>query len=295
MPSLQAKAARRLVVADGRVNRRSGAIAICLVIGAVLMLYPLAWLVSSSLKPETEIFRNLGLIPSQPTVENYPKGWYRLVSPFGVYFFNSFLISALSIIGNLLSCTLTAYVFARLRFRWRNVLFALMLVGIMLPPHVTIIPQYVLFNRLHLVDSIVPLVVPKFLAVDSFFIFLTVQFIRGIPRELDEAAAMDGCGPFRIFLHVILPMCTPALVTVAIFTFVWTWNDFFSQLLYLLSDRVMTVPLALRMLSSSTGESASSWGALFAMSTLSIIPLLLIFFFFQRRLVDGIATTGLKG
>jgi multiple sugar transport system permease protein len=259
------------------------------------MLYPLFWMLSSSLKPEDEIFTNLSLVPQTVTLENYPKGWNFFNTPFVVYFINSFVIAMLAIVGNLLSCTLTAYVFARLKFRWRNVWFALMMMGLMLPHHVTIIPQYILFNNAHLVNTIAPLVLPKFLAVDSFFIFLMVQFIRGIPRELDEAAKVDGCGPFRIFLHIIVPLCTPALVTVSIFTFVWTWNDFFSQLLYLTSGDKLTVPLALRMLSSSTGESTSTWGALFAMSCLSIIPLLLIFFFFQRRLVEGIATTGLKG
>jgi multiple sugar transport system permease protein len=266
-----------------------------LIAGVVVMLYPLVWMFMSSLKPEDEIFTNLSLVPSQATLENYPKGWNFLNAPFSLYFINSFIIAALAIVGNLLSCSITAYVFARLKFRWRNVWFALMLMGLMLPQHVTIIPQYILFNNAHLVNTIVPLILPKFLAVDSFFIFLMVQFIRAIPRELDEAATMDGAGPFRVFVDVILPLCKPALITVSIFTFVWTWNDFFSQLLYLTSGEKLTVPLALRMLSSSTGESTSTWGALFAMSCLSIIPLLLIFFFFQRRLVEGIATTGLKG
>jgi multiple sugar transport system permease protein len=259
------------------------------------LLYPLFWMFSSSLKPEAEIFQNFSLIPATPTVENYPLGWTYLVHPFSVYFLNSTLLAALSIVGNLMSCSLTAYVFARLNFRGRNIWFALMLLGIMLPHHVTIIPQYIIFNRLGLIDTFVPLLLPKFLAIDSFFIFLMVQFIRAIPRELDEAAAIDGCGPFRTYFHVILPLCRPALVTVAIFTFVWTWNDFFSQLLYLTSDGKLTVPLALKMLSFSTGESTSTWGALFAMSCISIVPLLVIFFIFQKRLVEGIATTGLKG
>lgn len=263
--------------------------------GAVIMLYPLFWMLSSSLKSEDEIFTNLSLVPEALTFENYPKGWNFLNAPFLLYFVNSFVIASLAIVGNLLSCTLTAYVFARLKFRWRNVWFALMMMGLMLPHHVTLIPQYILFNNAQMVNTIAPLVLPKFLAVDSFFVFLMVQFIRGIPRELDEAARVDGCGPFRTFVHIIVPLCMPALITVSIFTFVWTWNDFFSQLIYLTSGEKLTVPLALRMLSSSTGESTSTWGALFAMSCLSIIPLLLIFFFFQRRLVEGIATTGLKG
>lgn len=278
-----------------RLTRRRLLLTVLLCLGMAATLYPLVWMVLGSFKPDSEIFSDPTLLPRDPTFDNYRDGWTHLPLPFGAYLINSFIIAVLSIVGNLISCLFAAYAFARLQFRGKPVWFALMLMGIMLPPHVTIIPQYVMFNTIGWIDTILPIVVPKFLAVDSFFIFLMVQFIRGLPRDLDEAARIDGCGPIRVFWHVILPLSRPALVTVAIFTFVWTWNDFFSQLLYLTSNEKLTAPLALRQLISSTGEGGTTWGELFAMSTLSITPLIIIFFLFQRQLVEGIATSGLKG
>jgi len=168
-----------------------------------------------------------------------------------------------------------------------------MLGTLMLPYHVTLIPQYVLFLNLGWVDTFLPLIVPKFLAVDAFFIFLLVQFFRTIPRELDEAAMLDGCGPWRIYLKIILPLSLPALATAAIFTFIFTWDDFFGPLVYLNDISSYTVQLGLRTFVDSTGM--SDWGALFAMSTLALLPILAFFLFFQRLLIEGIATTGLKG
>jgi multiple sugar transport system permease protein len=188
---------------------------------------------------------------------------------------------------------MAAYAFARLRFRFKRVWFALMLVSIMLPIHVLIIPQYTLFHTLGWIGTFLPLMTPKFLAVDGFFIFLMVQFIRSLPTELDDAARIDGCGPVQIYRRVILPLMTPALVTTAIFTFIWTWDDFFSQLVYLDDIDHYTVPMALRAFLDSSGD--SSWGAMFAMGTLALVPVLVFFLIFQRRITDGISTTGLRG
>jgi multiple sugar transport system permease protein len=162
----------------------------------------------------------------------------------------------------------------------------------MLPYHVTLIPQYVLFLNIGWVNTWLPLVVPKYLAVDAFFIFLMVQFFRGLPRELDEAAQMDGCSAWRIYWKIILPLSVPVLATAAIFSFIWTWEDFFGPLIYLGDIKSYTVQLGLRSLVDSSGS--SDWGALFAMSVLSLIPIFLIFLFFQRLLIEGIATTGMK-
>jgi multiple sugar transport system permease protein len=156
-----------------------------------------------------------------------------------------------------------------------------------------VVPQYIIFQRLGWVNTFLPLIVPKFFAVDAFFIFLMVQFIRGIPVELEQAAMVDGCNRFQIFGRIILPLLTPALVTTTIFTFIWTWNDFFSQLLYLSTQNNYTVSLGLRQFLDASGE--SSWGPMFAMTTLSLLPVFIVFLFFQKRLVEGIATTGLKG
>jgi multiple sugar transport system permease protein len=265
-----------------------------LIAGALLMLYPLLWMVSASFKPPGEIFTSLDLLPMQPTLANYAEGWTGLGQPFTGFFLNSIALCALAVIGNLSSCTLAAFAFARLRFPLRRVLFALMLMTIMLPFHATVVPQYILFKTLGWVGTFLPIVVPKFLAVDAFFVFLLVQFIRTIPRELDDAAKIDGAGPFRIFSRVVLPLTVPALATTAIFTFIWTWNDFFSQLLYLGSTvQSFTVPVALRTFIDVT--SGSAWGQLIAMSLLSLVPIFGFFLAFQRLLLEGISTTGLRG
>lgn len=263
-----------------------------MIVAGLVMIYPLLWLLVSSLRPADEIFRNPGLLPFDLDFSNYTDGWTALSRPFGNYLINSGILVLGAIIGNLFSCTLTAYAFARLEFRGKKWLFAAVLVTIMIPIHVIIVPQYIFFSQLHLVNTFVPLLLPKFLGTDSFYIFLMVQFIRAIPRELDEAARIDGAGHARIFLQVILPLMTPALAATAIFTFIGSWNDFFSALIYLTSPDVQTVPIALRSFIDTSGS--SSFGPMFAMSILSLVPVFLVFLFGQRYLVKGIATTGLK-
>jgi multiple sugar transport system permease protein len=263
-----------------------------LILLALLMLYPLLWMIAGSLRPQDEIFSAPGLFVTNPKFSNYSDGWNALSSPFGRYLFNSFAIVVGSVIGNLVSCSLAAYAFARMEFFGKRLLFAIMLVTIMLPLHVVIVPQYILFSHLGWINTILPLVVPKFLATDAFFIFLMVQFIRTVPRELDEAARIDGCGHPRIFLRIILPLMVPALATTAIFTSIWTWNDFFGQLIYLIDPGKYTVPIALASFIDSTSE--SSWSSMFAMSVVSLLPVFLGFLFGQRFLLEGIATSGGK-
>jgi len=258
----------------------------------LVMLYPLLWMVSSSLKPEELIFREPGLWPSTFTLENYREGWSALKHSFGYYLWNSAVLTGLTVVANLVACSLAAYAFARLNFPLKKLWFAVMLGSIMLPYHVTVVPQYIVFSKLDWINTIWPLIVPKFLATDAFFIFLMVQFIRTLPRELDEAAAIDGAGYWRIFLQVILPLCTPALATTGIFTFIWTWNDFFSQNLYLTNSDNLTVAVALRQFLDSSGE--SSWGPMFAMSIVSLGPIFGFFLAGQKYLIRGVATTGLK-
>ncbi len=259
---------------------------------AVIMLYPVIWMVVSSLRPNDEIFRSPGLVPDSLRVANYSDGWTALSAPFGHYMLNSAIVVLGCIIGNLVSCSMAAYAFARLEFTGKRLFFAVMLGTIMLPIHVIIVPQYIMFSQLGWVNTFLPLIVPKLLATDAFFVFLMVQFIRGIPRELDEAARIDGAGHPRIFLRVILPLMLPALATTTIFTFIWTWNDFFSQLIYLTDPEMYTVPVALRSFVDSTV--ASSWGSMFAMSVVSLLPIFLAFLIGQRYLIKGIATTGIK-
>jgi multiple sugar transport system permease protein len=261
-------------------------------VAAIVMLYPLLWMVSGSFKPDSEIFSSTSLLPHHFSLASYLRGWSGLRVTFGRFFLNSLLISVLCVIGNVVACSLTAYAFTRLRFAGRQFWFALMLGTMMMPQHAVLIPQYVLFLNLGWVDTILPLVVPKFLATDAFFIFLMVQFYRQIPRELDEAASMDGCGPWRIYFRIMVPLTGPVMATAAIFSFIWTWDDFFAPLIYLNDMKSYTVQLGLRTFVDSGGQ--SDWSALFAMSTLAVIPVFLLFLFFQRLLIEGIATTGMK-
>ncbi|MEO3751973.1 carbohydrate ABC transporter permease [Streptomyces sp. B6B3] len=263
-----------------------------LVIVSALMLYPLLWMVASSLRPNDDIFTSPGLLVDTFDLDHYPTGWNALSYPFNTYLLNSFFVVLGSVIGNLISCSMAAYAFARLRFRARRLAFLIMLVTIMLPIHVLIIPQYVMYAQIDWINTYLPLIVPKFLATDAFFIFLMVQFIRGIPRELDEAARIDGAGHARIYTQIMLPLMVPALATTAIFTFIWTWNDFFTQLIFVTKPDLYTVPVALR--SFIDAQTTSDFGAMFAMSVVSLVPVFLVFLFGQRYLLRGIATTGGK-
>jgi multiple sugar transport system permease protein len=259
-----------------------------------LMLYPVVWMVLSSLRPELEIFGDMGFIPKNWTLENYVKGWNLFGGKtFGDFFINSFIICTLAVIGNVITCSMAAYAFARLKFKLKWLWFALMLSTIMLPIHVQLIPQYIFFFTVGWVNTILPLVVPKFLATDAFFIFLMVQFMRSLPQELEHAAIIDGASYWQRYWRIILPLSMPALVTTAVFTFINTYNDFFSQLIYLTDTDSMTVPVALRLFLDPSGGT-SSFGGLFAMVLVSIGPVLGFFLASQRLLVRGIATTGFK-
>ncbi|WP_154794496.1 carbohydrate ABC transporter permease [Occultella kanbiaonis] len=264
-----------------------------LVSAAFVMVYPLLWMTATAFRPSEQALIEDSLWVPQPTVENFVQGWNAVgQSGFGVFFLNSFIVAGLAVIGNVLSCALAAYAFARLPFRGRKFWFGLMIGTIMLPIHVLLIPQYLLFNALGWVDTFLPLIVPKFLATEAFFVFLLVQFFRLIPREITEAGRIDGCGHPRIFIRLILPLSVPALTTAAAFSFIWSWNDFLHPLIYLTSQSNYTVPIALSLFVDSSGT--SNYGALFAMSLLSLLPVIGFFLAFQKLLLDGISTTGLK-
>ena len=266
-----------------------------IIVLGLAMIYPILWMIVSSFKPNNMIFSDPGLIPKAVTLENYITGWKGYAgTSFGQFFANSLLMCTGAIVGNLISCTMAAYAFGRLKFAGRGFWFAVMMVTLMLPAQVTIVPRYILFNAFGWVGTYLPIVVPKFLATDVFFVFLLVQFIRSLPKELDEAAIIDGCGKVGVFLHIIVPLATPALVTTALFTFLWTWDDFFNHLLYLTTPPIYSVSRALRTFVGDAGA-VSNWGGALAMSTLSVIPLFILFFSLQKYFVQGIATTGIKG
>ncbi len=267
---------------------------VLVIVAVLIIVYPVLWMLGTSFKPAAEVVSSSRPWPLHPTKANFPSGWSSNPGvTFGRFLMNSAVISVIAVIGNLIACSLAAYAFTRLHFRLRNFFFAMMIATILLPYHVLIIPQYVIFKDFGWINTILPLVVPKFLATDAFFIFLMVQFMRGIPRQLDEAAKLDGCGSYRIYWSIILPLTRPALITSAIFTFIWTWNDFFTQLIYLNDTTKFTVPVGLSLFVDQSG--ATSYGPMMAMSLLALLPVFLFFLAFQRFLVDGAVTSGVKG
>jgi multiple sugar transport system permease protein len=260
----------------------------------IIMIYPILWLFASSLKASDEIWTNVtSLIPTKVTLENYTNGWagFGGVS-FATFFMNSFIYAVIGTIGAVLSSAVVAYGFARIRFFGRSFWFTCMILTLMLPIQVQIIPQYIIFSWLDWINTFIPLLLPRFFG-NPFFIFLMMQFIRGIPVDLDEAAEIDGCSKVGIFFRIILPLIQPALITSAIFSFYWTWEDFLTPLIYLNDIKLFTVSVALR--SFSDPSAATDWGAVFAMSALSLVPVFIIFMIFQKYLVEGISTSGLKG
>ena len=261
----------------------------------LIMIYPLVWMVMSSFKPTSTIFQTAGsLIPETFTFENYVNGWKGFAKvTFAVFFKNSLFISAAATIGTVMSSSVAAYGFARFKFRGKKLLFSALLLSMMLPAQVLVIPQYLWYQKLGWVGSYMPLIVPYFFAIQGFFVYLMSNFISGIPRDLDEAAKIDGCSYAAVFTKIILPLIKPALVTGGIFSFMWRWDDFLSALLYVNKSARYPVSLALKLFCDP--GSSSDYGAMFAMASLSILPSVLIFIFFQRYLVEGISTSGLKG
>ncbi len=260
----------------------------------ILMIYPLLWLISGSFKTNDEIFTSFRLIPSHISFGAYVKGWIGFgQNNYNQFFLNTIKMVLPSITFTLLSSYLVAYGFARFRFPMKKLLFSLMIATLMLPKTVIIIPRYILFRDLGWLDSFTPFYVPALLATQSFFIFMLVQFLRGIPRELDESAVIDGCNSFQILYRILLPLSKPALFSAGIFDFIWHWNDFFNPLIYISS--VSKYPLSLGLRIDLDLGAAVSWDKVMAMSVVTMIPPILIFFFAQRYFVEGIATTGLKG
>lgn len=262
---------------------------------SLVMLYPVIWMFLGSFKENTEVFSLTQFFPSTWHFENYINGWNAIPQhQFGEFFVNSFLYSGLIVLGSLVSCSLAAYPFARLNFKGKNLLFAAVLATLMLPTQVLLIPRYILFTKFGWTNSPLPLVVPSYFAQVSgaFCIYMLVQFMRGIPKALEEAAVVDGCGFFRRFFQIILPNCKPALFTVGIFSFIWAWDDFLNQLIYLDSTEKFTVALALRMFNDSAAQ--INWGEMFAMAILSIAPMVIVYASAQKYFVEGISATGLK-
>jgi oligogalacturonide transport system permease protein len=259
-----------------------------------LMLYPLIWLVGASFKTNSEIFSGAGFLPESPTLEGYVRGWQTSTPyTFGRFFWNSFLIILPKVIGTAISCTMVAYAFARFDFPFKKILFGSVIAVLLLPNVVTRIPQYILFRDLGWLDSFLPLWVPSALAGDAFFVFMLVQFLRSLPTDMEEAARVDGANSLQTLVYIVVPMLAPALVSVCLFQFMWTMNDFLGPLIYISSVDKYPVSLALK-LSIDTTE-AFEWNRILAMSVLTITPALIVFFAAQRYFIEGISAGGRKG
>ena len=272
---------------------KEAAFHICCILLLIVMLYPIVWLAFSSFKNSTEIFGSAAeIFPKQWTLENFKNGWKGFGgTSFATFFKNSFIVSVGATVLSVFGSVFVAYGFARINFRGRGFWFACMIMTLMLPVQVLMIPQYMLFSKLKWINTYYPLIIP-YLGGYAFFIYLDVQFLRGIPKELDEAARIDGCNELMIFSRIMMPLTKSAMVTSAIFSFYWRWEDFVGPLLYLKKPKFYTVSVALKLFSDP--NSVTDWGAMFAMSFLSLIPAFVVFLFFQKYIVEGISTSGLK-
>ena len=261
----------------------------------IVMIYPLIWMFFSSFKESKTILLTASqLIPDKITLVNYANGWKGFSKiTFGKFIWNTLGVAIVATIVTVMSSALVAYGLARLRFKGRNFLFMLVLLTMMLPGEIMMIPQYLWYNKLGWINTYLPMTVPFAFAIQGFFVYQMKNFIEGLPRELDEAAKIDGCSYYTIFTRIILPLLKPAMGTVAIFSFINRWNDYMSPLLYLKSVPKYTVSLALKLFCDQT--STSDYGAMFSMAIISLLPIVLIFIFLQRYLIEGISTQGLKG
>jgi ABC-type glycerol-3-phosphate transport system permease component len=279
-----------------RTKRAAAAIAgkaavyVMLILCSILFLFPLYWMVTTGMKARSQVFTiPLVWIPTEIHWENFIQPFYDF--PFARFYYNSFVIVVLSVAGAVVSSLLVGYGFARYKVRGSGILFVVMLSTMMLPTSVTLIPVFVIFSKIGLSNTIVPLVLPYMMGI-AFHIFLIRQFFMGIPKDMEESAFIDGANLFQILVRIMIPMVKPALATITIFTFIWTWNDFMGPLLYLGEERKFTVMLALNFFKTQHNV---QWNMMMAAATLATIPCLSVFVIFQKYFVEGIALSGLKG
>ena len=267
-------------------------LALCLV--GLVMLYPMIWLVGASFKSNAEVFTEIGFWPTRFDFSAYVKGWKTNSEyTFATYFLNSFLIIIPKVIVTVISCVLVAYAFARFDFWGKKLLFSVMVGTMMLPLIILRLPQYLMFKEFAWIDTYLPLIVPSAFATDTFFVFMLVQFLRGIPRDMEEAAQIDGCNALQLLWYILVPILKPAIISVVVFQFIWTMNDFMGPLIYLSSVEKYPVSLALKMSIGATEE--VEWASVIAISVVALIPSVLVFFLAQRHFIEGAASSGIKG
>ena len=267
---------------------------VVLTLVAVVMLYPIIWLVGASFKENNEIFTSIGFIPKRLDFQAYIDGWNTKGDyTFTLYFINTFKYVVPKIIFTLLSATLTAYGFARFEFPFKKIMFSLLMATMFLPQVVTRIPLYLFWKNLGMLDTYIPLIANSVFAQEPFFVFMMIQFLRSIPRDLDEAATIDGCGEFGILWRILVPALKPALISCVIFQFVWSFSDFLGPLIYITSQDKFPVSLALKLnIDPSTN---TPWNQVCAMSLISLLPAIILFFSAQKYFVDGVTSSGIKG
>ena len=265
-----------------------------LILLGLTLIFPLVYMFFGTFKSNEEIFGSLKLLPETFSLDGYIKGWEGSGQiSFGIYLWNSCRLVVPTVILTVISSVITAYGFGRFNFPGKGILFMVMLALMMLPSSVLLIPRYLLFVELDWIDDYKVFWIPAALGTSSFFVYMFIQFFRGIPRELDEAARIDGCSSLRILVSILIPLSKPAVISAAIFQFIWTWNDFFQQYIYISSVSKYTVSLGLRMALDTTA--VIEWKEILAMSVVAVLPCVIIFFCLQKYFVEGIATSGLKG
>ncbi len=276
-----------------RLSRRrlERLLAYALLVGATgLFLLPFFWMISTSLKAKFQVFLYPPeWLPATPMWSNYPEALTRV--PFGLFAANTLFLTAVNIIGSVLSCSVVGYAFARLRFPGKKTLFAVLIATLMVPEQVTFIPLFVIFRQLGWLNTYLPLTVPAFFG-NAFLIFLFRQYVMTIPRDLDEAARIDGCGTWGVFYRVLLPLLRPPMMLIVVFTFLWTWNDYLKPLIYLTDYNRLTIQIGLAFF---RGQFSVEWHLLMAATLVTMLPCLAIYFAAQRHLIGGIASVGLKG
>lgn len=265
-----------------------------LIIVGIAMLYPLLWMFGASFKPSNEIFSTIGLFTSNPTWDGFINGWKTGTEyNFGHYMLNTFKYVIPKVIFTIVSSTIVAYGFARFEIPFKGFWFATLITTMLLPSTVLLIPQYIMFREMGMLDSYLPIYLPTAFATQGFFVFMLIQFLRGVPRDMEEAAQIDGCNSFQVLWYILVPVLKPAIISVALFQFMWSMNDFIGPLIYVYSVDKYPIALALKM--SIDVTDGAPWNEILAMASISILPSIIIFFMAQRYFVQGVSSSGTKG
>ena len=266
-----------------------------LIVVGIVIIYPFCWMIGASFNDTYSLQANLSIFPENPSLNGYLNGWKGAgIHTFGTYFKNTYVYVVLKVIFTVISSVITAYGFSRFQFPFKKPFFSILIGTLLFPSVVVIVPVYIIFAKIGWVDTYAPMLVPALFASETYFIYLLIQFFRSIPRDMDEAAMIDGCGPVRRLNKILLPMLKSPIITVILFQFIWTGNDFLYPMIFISSEEKFPVSVGLKLFMDNSGA-LISWSNIFAMSVLAIMLPLIVFLFAQRAFVEGISTSGLKG